>query len=56
MVEDDFKRLDRRLKEIGDPFGTGFPILKSIIEEIAKKNGISVSQVIGNYTAWKWKK
>jgi hypothetical protein len=50
------KRLDRRLREISDLFGTGFPILKKVIAETAEKHEMTVDEVLQEYIAWKWKK
>ena len=52
----DMKRLDRRLREISDMLGTGFPIAKKVIAETAEKYDMPVSGVLQEYIAWKWKK
>ena len=56
MTIEDLKKLDRRLREIQDPFGTGFPTLRAIAEERAKENGLSIHDLVEQYTAWKWRK
>ena len=52
----DMKHLDRRLREISDLFGTGFPIMKKVIAETAEKYEMPVSEMLQEYIAWKWKK
>ena len=52
----DMKRLDRRLREISDMLGIGFPIVKKVIAETAEKYEMPVSEMLQEYIAWKWKK
>lgn len=52
----DMKRLDRRLREVGDPFGTGFPIVKKIISETAERHNTTRTDLVQKYLAWKWRK
>jgi hypothetical protein len=56
MTINDLKYLDKRIRQIQDPLGTGFPVLKKVIDEIAEKYDLSTSRIIGQYAAWKWKK
>ena len=52
----DMKRLDRRLREISDPLGTGFPILRKVVAEVAEKHEMPVGKIVCEYVAWKWRK
>lgn len=56
MTINDLKKLDKRLREIPDPLGTGYPTLRKVIDEYAQKNNLPVSDVVVQYTAWRWKK
>jgi hypothetical protein len=56
MKIDDLKKLDKRLREIQDPLGKGYPSLRQIISEYAEKNDVSVSDIVVQYTSWRWKK
>lgn len=56
MTTVDWKRYDKRVRQIADPFGTGFPELRGLLEEWAKKNGLSVHDLVEQYIAWKWKR
>lgn len=56
MTIDDLKKHDKRIREIQDPFGTGFPALRSLAEEWTKESGLSVHDLAEQYIAWKWKK
>lgn len=56
MTIEDLKKLDKRLRQIQDPFNTGYPTLWKVIEETAEKNGLPASGIFGQYIAWKMKK
>ena len=56
MKIDDLKRHDKRLREIRDPLGTGFPVVRKMAEEWAKESGLSVHDLIEQYFAWKWRR
>lgn len=56
MTIEDLKKYDKRIRQIQDPFGTGFPALRSMVEEWAKESGLSIYDFVQQYTAWKWKK
>lgn len=56
MTVANLKRLDKYIRQIQDPFGTGFLILKRMIAETTEKYGLSASQLIQKYVAWKWVK
>lgn len=56
MTGSDLKKHDKRLREIQDPLGAGFPTVRKIVEECAKESGLSVHNLVEQYIAWKWKK
>jgi dTDP-glucose pyrophosphorylase len=56
MTIEDLKRLDKRLRQIPDPFGYGFPTFRQTIIEVAEKYKLPVTDLAVQYTAWKWKK
>lgn len=56
MTVDEIKKLDRQLRQIPDLLGKGYPLLKKIVLEYAVRNRMSVTAVILQYAAWKWKK
>lgn len=56
MTETDFKRLDKHLREIQDPFGAGFSATRKIVGDLARESGLSVHCVVERYVAWKWRK
>lgn len=56
MTIEDLKKIDKRIRQIQDPFGTGFPTLRSIGEEWSKESGLPVYELVQQYIAWKWKK
>lgn len=56
MNVEEIKKLDKRIQEIQNPFGNGFPALKKIFEETALKNQHPVADVVRHYLIWKWRK
>jgi len=56
MTINDLKRFDKRLRQIQDPYGTGFEILRKLWLDYAKDNGMTVYQVGSQYAAWKGRK
>lgn len=56
MTPNDLKRLDKKIRQLSDPFGSGFPILRKILTETAQKNRIAVTTLALEYIGWKWKK
>lgn len=56
MTIDDLKKLDKRIRQIQDPFGAGLPSLRRITEECARDQGIAMSDAVRQYAAWKLKK
>lgn len=53
---EDVKKIDKRIRQIQDPFGTGFPTLRSIGEEWSRESGLPIYELVQQYVAWKWKK
>lgn len=56
MTQDDLKKLDKRLRQVSDPFGTGFPTVRKIFMEAAEKNGTAAEDLVRQYIMWKWLK
>lgn len=56
MTQDDLKKLDKKMRQIQDPFGTGFQMLIRLLRDRAKDDGITVCEVGRQYTAWKMKR
>lgn len=56
MTQEDLKKLDKRLQQIQDPFGTGFQVLSKLWRDCAKSNGITICEVGRQYAAWKLRK
>lgn len=55
MTQTEIKKLDRRLRVVQDPFGTGFLTVYTIFRETAEAEGIPFGNVIRQYYAWKLK-
>lgn len=56
MTSEDWKRYDKRMRQILDPFGSGFLTLRRLMQEWAAESGLSVHDLIEQYIAWKWRK
>lgn len=56
MTIDDLKKLDKRLRQIQDPFGTGYPAMHRLWQDCAGENGLTISQIERQYAAWKLRK
>ncbi|WP_164918904.1 MULTISPECIES: hypothetical protein [Acutalibacteraceae] len=56
MDVEEIKKLDKRILEIQNPFGNGFPALRKVFEETAEKNQCPVADVVRRYLIWKWRK
>jgi hypothetical protein len=56
MTVKDLKQLDKQLRKISNPFGTGFSVLRAFTEEFAKGQNLSTDDVVRQYIAWKQKK
>jgi len=53
MTQDEIKKIDKMVRSINDPFGTGYPRLEKIRQEIAIKYGISESELYRLFASWK---
>ena len=56
MTQEDLKKLDKKLRQVQDPFGLGFPAVRKIFEEAAERNGGAVEDLVRQYIHWKWRK
>ena len=56
MTSEDLKQYDKRVREIIDPFGAGFPKLKRLMEQWSEDTGLSIHDLTEQYMAWKWRK
>lgn len=54
MTVEELKKLDKRIIEVKDPFGTGLPALRKIFEENAEKRGMAATDLMRQYMGWKW--
>jgi hypothetical protein len=55
MTQEEIKKFDKRIRNIQDPFGTGFLSLYTIIQEMAEYKGKSQNEIIRQYFIWKLK-
>lgn len=55
MTQTEIKKLDRKLRVVQDPFGTGFLSVYTIFRETAETEGIPLASVIRQYNTWKLK-
>lgn len=55
MTQDEIKKFDKRVRNIQDPFGTGFPILMQIAKETAENKGLQMFDVVREHITWKLK-
>ncbi|MCI1966844.1 MAG: hypothetical protein LKJ17_12050 [Oscillospiraceae bacterium] len=53
MTADDLKRLDKRIRQIQDPFGTGFQSLMGLGKDYAKNHDMTIYELGRRYVAWK---
>lgn len=56
MTINDLKRLDKRLQQVQDPFGTGFQMQRRLWLDCAKNNGVTLCEVRRQYDSWKLRK
>lgn len=56
MTEADLKKLDKQIRQICDPFGEGFQVLKKILKTTADQQRASTTEIVQRYIAWKWRK
>lgn len=55
MTQTVIKKLDRKLRVVQDPFGTGFLSVYTILRETAETEGIPIGSVVHQYNTWKLK-
>lgn len=56
MTAEGWKQYDKKVRQIADPFGAGFPALRKLMEECARVNDLSVHDLEEQYMSWKWRK
>ena len=56
MTIEDLKKLDKKLREVQDPLGTGFPLFRRGMEDCAKEHNLPVRDIGNQYMAWKWRR
>lgn len=56
MLAEDLKQYDKKLRQIVDPFGAGFPVLRKLMDEYAREKGLSVHDLWEQHMSWKWRK
>lgn len=54
LTVEELKKLDKRIMEVQDPFGTGLPALRKLFAESAEKYGVAVTDLMRQYMGWKW--
>ena len=54
MTIEELKKLDQHIREIQYPFGDNFQQLCKTLSETAKQLNLSVSEVIRQYTDWRY--
>jgi hypothetical protein len=54
VTVEEIKKLDKRILEIRDPFGTGLPALRKIFKESAEIHELAVTEIVRQYMGWKW--
>lgn len=55
MTQAEIKKIDRRLRVVQDPFGTGFLSVYTIFREVSEAEGIPIIILVRQYNAWKLK-
>ena len=55
MTQEEIKKLDKKIRLVQDPFGTGFRTVYKIYQEASTSVGIPLSDMIRQYVAWKMK-
>jgi hypothetical protein len=56
MTAETLKKLDRKLRKITDPLGSGFPVLRKAVEEYAEQYETQPEEAMRQYILWKWRK
>ncbi|MDF2631830.1 MAG: hypothetical protein K0Q85_426 [Caproiciproducens sp.] len=55
MTQEEIKKLDKKVRAVQDPFGTGFQMVYKIYHETSISVGIPLSDMIRQYVTWKLK-
>lgn len=55
MTQDEIKKLDKRIRSVQDPFGTGFPSVYTILRQAAELKSEHVVELTRQYFLWKMK-
>ncbi|MDU7336606.1 MULTISPECIES: hypothetical protein [Clostridium] len=55
MTQDEIKKMDRRIQQVKDPFGTGFPSFYRLLDDMALKKGESRDEILRQLIDWKSK-
>lgn len=55
MTLEELKKMDKAIRQVRDPFGTGYQTWMKIMKEYADKNGTSVTSVAMQHLAWRIK-
>ncbi len=55
MTQDELKKLDKKVRQIQDPFGMGFPSMRKLFEETSAQKKVTRDNLIKYYFAWKIK-
>lgn len=55
MTQDEIKKLDKKIRNIQDPFGTGFLSLYTVFQEMADYKGKPHDEILRQYFIWKLK-
>jgi hypothetical protein len=53
MTLDEMKKIDKIIRSISDPFGTGYPRLKKLRQDTAVKYGLSEFELLQLFSSWK---
>lgn len=55
MTQEEIKKMDRRIQQVKDPFGTGFPSFSRLLDDMAQKKGESREEILRQLIVWKSK-
>ena len=56
MTQEEIKKMDRRIQQVKDPLGTGFPSFYRLLDDMAQKKGESREEILRQLIVWKSKK
>jgi len=55
VTQEEIKKMDRRIQQVKDPFGTGFPSFYRLLDDMAQKKGESREEILRQLIVWKSK-